>query len=1379
MAIITALCGDLHTNVPKRSEEARRIAYWIVDDAVARGAHFLGIGGDGVDGPMTERDRDWLIAFSDYAASFMPVLWLMGNHEIELSLRCLRGRQTKCPVIVEEGAGVHVIETAAGPLAVAAVAFPHKAKLLAAVGPVPGEEADQIAGQALQDIFRGLGVRVTELGLPTVGLFHGTIKGSKIGADDQPDRPLGLDVDIADLALMNCDFICAPHIHKANQFEWGGVTLAATPTSPFFADYGEATNFKGYILAEFDPQNPGGMIPTRVKWERVSTPAVPMLLLEDRWQGSEWEGTSLISSSTANGADIRFRYHFPADQRKAAVAAAEEQAATLKSWGAVNVVLDPVQTPTTKSRIPALATTVRLEDKIQLYWHAIGFNPSPERGNILIEMLHEIQSEAAAQGIAMGTTGRTAPSLKKIRGKGFLKFPEAFELDFTQMEGPLHAIVAPNEMGKSILMGLSGPGVLYGVTGNRGSLDDLSISKDSFIEAEFSMGGAEYRLAQMANGKDRKGSVSLIKNGVAELSKAGRAEYAAWASTNLLPRNVYDAVICQSGTESVIDMKDGPRVELLLRVLGLEIYEALAEMARKRAASVSTELAGVRQRIEELGEALILASFQDTVRHAKRALQGANEGLHIDTQVLATKREETAAIQNQRTEYNSLVTRRDELNAQALSLRDRIGQLQGKIEVNRELTAEKDAIEKAVADIAALETDLAAKTKLDNELRVSYATEMAKSAQISSEGEALRRQMATLEEEEKELVRQLSEVDIRIEETKAVVADADAIRLAAAESREYTAKWNSKREEISRLRLRETELAGSLSEIRARINGTAQQQSELVRRRNEASIAIEGKAGVLDAVAGVKNRTKDIETATAEIGRYRAEIEHLQVLMTSAAATESTALRAGHQDIISGFDPIPRATQAIEDADHAIEEAREGPARLVEVKSEVASCEEALRQYQRSLAGAQAEATRLTYIEASEKVLAETIAEIETVNTLLQSLIQESNEAITRQDGLVATREATERELRLLQEQITDLKPLTDRADLLATAETKLEGLGEQWAAIVSNRAATATKRGEIVTAHDERLFASESQQALVVSIGKQVKDNDLKIGGIQRMMEALRSLASKSGALAEAEIKLEQFLHQKSGLDAELEEVEHKRDGIELVEPPPPVDLAPYETAVTSARATVSDYQTRLALAEKELKDAEAKENRRQELAAQVRGLEERVSNWTLLGLHLGKDHLQREEISCAGPQLTDITNDFLRAAGDTRHTVSVETERLHSNKKQMIPTLDINIFDSEEGLTKESKRLSGAGKLLVGWPFILALITLGCERAGILGPTIMIDEATGPCDEVNAPRVIGMLRRFAGRLTCRVLFVSQQPDIQALADSRISIDQGKVSIS
>lgn len=1413
MAIIrTALSGDMHINVAKRSDEAFRIAWWMGEDWKRRGVHLIGIGGDLVDGPMTERERAKLIDLVVFYASFAKVVIDGGNHEVELSLQNALGKIPN--VIVDEGAGLHYVETEAGAIVVACVSFPKKAALLAAVNdqrrrtaeankteyrPVSGEEADQIAGQALQDVFRGIGTRYQQdfTVEPMVALVHGTIKGSKVQPDDQPDRPLGLDISLADIALMQADFVCAPHIHLAQEWQISGTNAwCATPSSPFFSDYGEAKHFKGYIIAEFDTDIVNATPGDCAKWSRIPTPATPMLLAEYEWNGEMFvrDGNQLHESDLDPvGADIRFRFRFASDQRAAATEAANGIAGLWRVSGAVNVTLDPVQTPTTRARIPTLTTTVRLEDKLKLYWRSIDFNPSPEREAELIEMLHELQEAAAAQGLAMGTTGRAAPSLHKFRGSGMFKFDGEFELNFNQIAGPLTAIVAPNECGKTILVQLMGPGLLYGSTPTRGTIDDLAIDNGAFIEGEFSMGGAEYKLTQVASTKSRTGrtsypgTVSLLKDGKPELgnkSAGGRDEYAKWIPKNLLPPNVYDAVICQSGTESVIDMKDGPRVELLLRVLGLEIYEALAKMARDRAAVVAEHLSGVRARIEEIGEA-DLEGLQTGLRLLRTDAEESEAVVSFAERSLNEAREQKADFDRHHAEHEALITRRDELAEQVTAARTKRSEVQTKIDVGKELTGQRAEIEKAVADVTAIEAEIAALPT--NTLQVEYVKAQAAELHIAGDRATAEKRIEELTAQDAQLTERLAGLQTQTVEAQAVVADADAIREAVIKAAEYESSLKSKQEEDRAQRVREAQLASDLRDVRARIAASLQKIFELTTRKESLEAVIATKEAAQSAANDLTETEADILRAETELSRYREEVEFLQKEITTSKDTRITGLFTGHREIAGGLaEPVARARKAMDDDADLEAEAEDNPSRIESATKKVANCEAVLKALRATAKRLEPIARDLQQVRDAETSLITLTAEIEQTDILHMGLVKESEQVVSQQEALVAEMEQTQADLRWLDEQIKGLSPLVARAEVLATADTKLQGLAEQTATVKGDREQIATRLASLQSEIIDLTMAADDAAPRTESLQSKIISNDTTISELRARIEPLQALASKSSFLTAAIAAEETLLHHLSQIDEALEALEHKHDGLEhqvdenakTLPKPGPTELSHHEKMVANARAALAGVQTQLAVAENNLKDAQTKEGRRQSLAAQVRGLEERISNCTALAQHLGKDGLQKMEIECSAEQLTSITNDLLRAGGDYRHTVTVQTERLSADRKRMIPCLDFRVYDSTESIEKESRRLSEGGKQLVGTPLGLSLIILGCQRAGISGPTIFLDEVANNLDAVNTPRFIGSLRRFAEILggDARIVFISQDPQIWDLADSRIFIEAGKL---
>lgn len=1541
MLIKAGLSADNHFNVARRSAEAQRILLWMLEDWKARGVHFIGFAGDFIDGPMNEKERAWMIDYADACAEVAPTLFIMGNHSPEFALRCLRGRQTKYPVIVEEGAGVHVVETDAGPLAVVGVSYPYKAKLLAMTGPTSVEDTNLIAEGELRKIFLGLGVKVRELNLPTVALIHGAWRGSKIGPD-QPDRPLGIEIPISDMGQLGAGGYCVGHVHLAQETSWENSPIW-TPSAPIFTDYGEAGHFKGYIFAEADSET------KKVTFTRVPTPVTPMVLMEYKWEdgmflratvkrpgqdGDPLNGEQLHESHyDAQGVDFRFRYHYSKEFAAAAKNAADEVKATLSAAGAVNVTLDPKLIPTTRAKIPGLSTATKIEDKLRLYWESTENIPSAAVALQIVSGLHELQDELAAAGYTITGAGRTAPRIKKVQWKDFFKFPGKHEIDFERL-GELVTIIAPNEClaggtlvdvprdlrkqpdgipirdlvgtsplvysydgerlvvarasnvrktgmmrpvfrvkftaepkrlkrgllppmeitatedhpfmlrdgsyrlvrdlepgdslmplyrnkegayiqihrndgtledehrmvgsflngsalltsdhahhddentwnnsennikvltasahatlhgtmrpptynvhprgmagkqhtdevkaqiksslanhwtparrreraetfrkanpqayqdkatlerlyleeglssrkiaarldtsfsnvlnamrhhgiqrrnkraanhtvvsvefagyedvydlevpefhnfvangvvvhncGKTILLQLMSAGVNYGTTPTRGSLDDLSIAKDSFIEVTQDLNGDEYILTQNCNGLSRSGTVGLIKNGNRndpELSRAGRAEYKAWASTNLIPQNLYDSVICQSGTESVIDQKDGPRTELLLRVLGLEILELLAEAARKRAKGVSDELGRVRAVIAELQSGQTIAFCEQSLARVTDKKRVADEALRLGELTLKDLQAKNTATETQRIEYDALVLRKAELESQEAKLRERVADLDERIKNNGDILRKADDIRAAPGQVAA-----------------------------------------------------------------------NAVQIAEMIAREHS------------LTLTQTKNEGEINQLKRCDESLKEKREALDRSITNAAKAVVDKERVLTAVNEAARLVGEHKAAQiAEKAAIRA-VEDLHVSMGAANGVRILGMRETLTVISHGAaEPVGLAGSALDRDSEAEKATAEAPEQLAVLGQQANAASSEVARLYRALEDQRATAARLPEIQAAE------------------TLSAESADAMVQVD-----------------------------ADILANAE------------------------------------AQSAKTGLINESAKSIETLALERQTLEAKQPALQVLASREAPLAEAEAKIKAYEEERGRIDTE-------HSGIlasmavsgEKVEPPPIIPLLPYETAVAEARAEANRCQSAFTLAEKALTDAQARETRRQELAAQVSRLENTQAIWTRLGLDLGKDALQKAEIGESAQQLTEITNELLSTAGDNRHSVSISTERLHSNKKDMVPSLNIDVFDSVEGITKEARLLSDAGKVMVGWPFALALIVLGCERAGIAGPTIFIDEATGPCDSENAPRCVAMLRHFAQRLRSQVIFIAQQPDVSALADSAIRInDDGTISV-
>lgn len=1401
MNIQIALSGDMHVNVPKREAEAQRIAYWMLEDWKARGVHLIGIGGDLIDGPMTERQRAWLIEYISACGDVAPVVIVDGNHEPELSLRNAVGHlHRRYPVIVEDGARVHRITTEAGQVAVACVSFPHKSKLLAKVGAVSTEQVEDYTARALQDVFRGRGVEVRELGLPTVGLVHGAIKGSKLSVVDQPDRPLGLDIALPDLCLMGADFYCVPHIHLAQEWEWNGVTVA-TPSSPFYCDYGEAKHHKGYILLtlvpcrDSIPTMQGDLLtetddPQYVEriWQRIPTPAVPMILVEGTYTGVngdfQWKDGH-AGWKEVEGADVRFRYHFEGDKRDAARDAAQKWSNAFTTAGAVNVTLDPVKIPTVRARIPELGTTVRLEDKLAFYWKSIGFTPDDERAATLRDMLRQLQEEAAAEGVSTGA-GKGVPTLKKARVKNFFKFPGENVIDFSTLDGPLTTIIAPNECGKTLLMQLIGPGVNYGKTPTRGTLDDLAVGTDSVVEIVFDMDGAEWVLSQNCNGKDRKGHVNLLKNGETVLGKnAGREEYRRWAAKNLLPVSVYEAVICQSGTKSIIQLGDAERVDVLMKVLGLEIYEALAVKARQKATDIEDKLSDARARIAEIGDVDAEVSRLTVSVKTYQGLVDRADGVLDETiSALDAAKVRAAAVEDTRAAYDRLLARRDTLDDSTRQIEGALAGLEAKYVIQTELLAEADSIHRAVDQKARLEQALLAARERVHERHNENSSALS----------ALSRAAGLVEEK----VRAIKQTEARVDGLKArrvelnesldihnnTLKHADSIRAAVNEHNLHQESLANKQQELAERRTKKAEVAGTVSEVQARLTGLTQQRVELERRVTKANELINTKPSVLKEVDRKGDLEKKLQATIAAGQRAHEKMSTLRAERDDRFHTRINSLRNGLAEIADVIvtEDLPKHARGVLDGDNEIVRLfSNSPAELraaTEEWTDALGKEKELRGLLETVQGAIANLTLIAHAEQA-KLEAETqLADLAAKTTTLE---MEQQTLLDQQEEVLAQVRQTEAEIRWIQEQIDGLAPLVARAPALDQALTHVDTLTAQIRTVDTDIEREQTLVHSMVAEHETLLDEQSDAKRQLNDVGERFIAAGGEVTKIEQSLEAVLPLAAKASAVAEAKVRSEELKTQIDSEQARLKTATAERQKLEQqireIDVPPPIVLTSFEEAVQAATRQVHEHKTSLTVAERDLAAAQARQSRLKSLEETKKTYEVAKSNWIVLGQHLGKEGLQKEEVSFAGPALTSITNDLLRAVGDTRHTVSIETERLHSNKKQMIPTFDILIYDSEEQITKESRRLSDAGMELVGEPLRLALIRLGCERAGVKAPTIFRDEATGKMDVINAPRFVGYLRHFAEMLDARVLFVAQQPAVQELADSKLWIRNGQIT--
>lgn len=273
----------------------------------------------------------------------------------------------------------------------------------------------------------------------------------------------------------------------------------------------------------------------------------------------------------------------------------------------------------------------------------------------------------------------------------------------------------------------------------------------------------------------------------------------------------------------------------------------------------------------------------------------------------------------------------------------------------------------------------------------------------------------------------------------------------------------------------------------------------------------------------------------------------------------------------------------------------------------------------------------------------------------------------------------------------------------------------------------------------------------------------------VARMLD-VEPVARKAVHLDAAETKLSEYEPRAADLRARIAALQAELDA--LVEP---LDV-PIADLEANARRAATDVAVR------EERVIKARENaaRRDEIQAEIDRLHPELSDWALLGEDLGRSGLQALLIDAAGPELTALVNDLLSSCYGTRFSVSIDTTRAVDNGKREKETCDINVIDTKNGRESRIETYSGGEKCLLGECISLALAMLVIRRTGTKAPTLVRDETAAALDEEKAAAYISILRRAAEIVgASRVFFVSHQPGTAALADARLEIADGKVSVS
>ncbi len=229
--------------------------------------------------PTFQREFAWRI---QDLAEYCPVLMLVGNHDLPLNTRKASSIEIyetlSVPnVIVGRENKLHHIETRSGPVQIATVPYPVRARLLE-------EEMEDASWRTIADmdeklqayleyIIEDLAQEAAQSDTPRILTGHFTVLGAMTGSERQV--MLGNDVAVMLSALSNpiWDYVALGHIHKHQNLTFGQAHVPPVVYSGSIEriDFGEEGDPKGFVWAEIERG--------KTEWEFIELNARPFLTL--------------------------------------------------------------------------------------------------------------------------------------------------------------------------------------------------------------------------------------------------------------------------------------------------------------------------------------------------------------------------------------------------------------------------------------------------------------------------------------------------------------------------------------------------------------------------------------------------------------------------------------------------------------------------------------------------------------------------------------------------------------------------------------------------------------------------------------------------------------------------------------------------------------------------------------------------------------------------------------------------------------------------------------------------------------------------------------------------------------------------------------------
>lgn len=567
--------------------------------------------------------------------------------------------------------------------------------------------------------------------------------------------------------------------------------------------------------------------------------------------------------------------------------------------------------------------------------------------------------------------------------------------------------------------------------------------------------------------------------------------------------------------------------------------------------------------------------------------------------------------------------------------------------------------------------------------------------------------------------------------------------------------------------------AAKAADIRERREAASKRQASCRQAIADNSTRIENNRNLLEREAEIREAVDQAPRLTAELAAANVKLTGIESELATAKAELARHTAQQQAEAQAGAAAEQRAIRAtarladravVEQAGRDLEDQRKHLAWLEAGHERAVGELAALQARMLGMAETRIDGLRGTLVDVIESVAVDrgrvasdgyerdNLAQLEQVNGPV--LLADAQATVNEAAAMVT----------VARKQVSQLERDAARAPEMQAAADELE------------QAATAAH-----AAHDARAAAKAKAEEASATIAAHTGERDrerLNRDRIERDRATGAALIGMLPKLEAAQARIDELQRENESLVEQLRVISVEIEGLPDMSAPD-VDLGSLERAVTEAERDERATRDECGRAGARVQAATDGLARLVQLRGQLTRVESELADWTRLAADLGRDGLQAMEIDAAVPELNALANDLLHSCCGSRFTVSLTTQRLDAKGKRELEGLDVRVLDTEHGRDDLLETFSGGEKVIVAEAVALALTTVACRRAGLERPTIVRDESGAALDPVNGRAYVAMLRRAAKLIGAdKILYVSHTAELQELADARIEVRDGTVTV-